>query len=180
MKKYILLLLLVTLLIGCNKTELIYNAPTNDQIVDYVYSNRLDLQDSIWINDSAIILLENSLVTLYADQHGKVYDQKVSWGTNSSDPVFVGNGNPFVAVVINDNLLSSGADRILITYTNGKSYSRGITGMKGYLIPNTEISEIDDIIIVDNEGEELYKKRLNLNRKPKYGYFEGGFYLIII
>ncbi|MNJ77271.1 hypothetical protein D3C77_747270 [compost metagenome] len=74
--------------------------------------------------------------------------------------MFVGNGNPFVAVVINDNLLSSGADRILITYTNGKSYSRGITGMKGYLIPNTEISEIDDIIIVDNEGEELYKKRL--------------------
>lgn len=160
MKKYLLSLSLITLLMGCNKPELIYKAPTNEQIAGYVYSNSLDLEDSIWTNDSAIILLKNSLITLYADQHGKVYDQKTSWGINSSNPVFVGNGNPFIAVIINDNLLSSGADRILITYTNGKSYSRGITGKKGYLIPNAEISEVDDIIILDNDGEELYKKHL--------------------
>ncbi|MDR0271137.1 hypothetical protein [Paenibacillus sp.] len=87
------------------------------------------------------------------------YDREISWGSNSSGPVFVGDGNPFIAVIINDNLLSSGADRILITYTNGRSYSRGITGKKGYLIPNTEISEVDNITIFDDDGEELYKKR---------------------
>ncbi|KOR87601.1 hypothetical protein [Paenibacillus solani] len=159
MKKYLLSLALIALLIGCSKPEPVYKPPTNEQITDYVYSNNLDLEDSIWTNDSAIILLNNSLITLYADQQGKIYDQKMSWGANSSDPVFVGDGSPFIAIIINENLLSSGADRILVTYTNGKSHSRGITGKKGYLIPNTETSEVDNIIILDNDGEELYRKR---------------------
>ncbi|OAX49431.1 hypothetical protein [Paenibacillus sp. AD87] len=159
MKKCIVFILFIsTLLMGCNKNELIYNAPTNEQITDYVNSHRLDLQDSIWIKDSAIILLENSLITLYTDQHGKVYDQKLSWGINYSDPVTVGNGNPYIAVIINNKMLSSGADRIFITYTDGKSYSRGITEKKGYLIPNTQINEVENLVIFDNNGKEIYKK----------------------
>ncbi|MDN8589524.1 hypothetical protein Q0V21_12155 [Paenibacillus sp. 11B] len=160
MKKCIVLILFISaLLMGCNKNELIYNAPTNEQITDYVSSHSLDLQDSVWIKDSAVILLENSLITLYTDQHGKIYDQKLSWGMNYSNPVIVGNGDPYVAVLINNKMLSSGADRILISYSDGKSYSRGITGKKGYVIPNTGVNEVENLIIFDKEGKELYKKR---------------------
>ncbi|MEC0129139.1 hypothetical protein [Paenibacillus pabuli] len=160
MKKCIAIILFIsTVLMGCNKNELIYNAPTNEQITDYVNSHSLDVQDSAWIKDSAIILLEDSLITLNSDQHGKLYEQKSSWGINYSDTMTVGDGNPYVAVIVNNDILSSGADRILITYTDGKSYSRGITEKKGYLIPNTQINEVGNLIIFDNNGKELYKKR---------------------
>lgn len=154
----IFILLISALLTGCNKNELIYSAPTNIQIAEYVNSNSLDLQDSVWIKDAAIILLEDSLITLYTDQHEKVYDQKLSWGKNATEPVNVGNGFPYFAIILNDKLLSSGADRIIITYTNGKSYIRGITKKKGYLISNTESNEVDNLIIFDKYGKELYKK----------------------
>lgn len=125
----------------------------------HINNNHLDLQDSILIKDAAIILLENSIITLYTDQHGKIYDQKSSWGTNYTDPVIVGNGNPFIAVIIIDLLLSNGASRIDFIFNDGNVYSRGITRKKGYLIGNTGIGKIDKIIIIDKDGKELYKKR---------------------
>ena len=82
MKRNILFVLLISVLLtSCNQNEqIIYSAPTNDQITDYIYSNSLDIQDSVWIKDATIILLENSLITLYTDEHEKVYDHKLSWG----------------------------------------------------------------------------------------------------
>lgn len=161
MKRNLLFVLLISVLLtSCNQNEqIIYSAPTNVQITDYIYSNSLDIQDSVWIKDAAIILLENSLITLYTDEHEKVYDHKLSWGSNATEPVIVGNGVPYVAIILNDKLLSLGAERILITYTNGKPYLRGITKKKGYLISNTESNEIDNIIIFDKDCNELYKKR---------------------
>lgn len=68
------------------------------------------------------------------------------------------NRDPYVAIIINDQLFSMGASRIYINYLDGMTYSRGITGKKGYLISNTGKSAIDKIIIFDKDGKELYKK----------------------
>ena len=54
MKRNILFVLLISVLLtSCNQNEqIIYSAPTNDQITDYIYSNSLDIQDSVWIKDA--------------------------------------------------------------------------------------------------------------------------------
>lgn len=156
--KLISYLLVLFIFTGCsNGRTLIYSAPTNEQIVRYVSDNKLEDLDSIWIKDSALILLKNSLITLYTDQNEKLYDHKISWGSNGEGLVTVGNGVPYIAVIIQDDLMIKGAKFINVKYSDGTTESRGIDKV-GLLITNYGLSTVSHMSIVNAVGEEIYSK----------------------
>jgi len=163
MKQTSVLILLISLLIpiGCNNSEgKIYTSPSDSQILDYISTNELIIQDSIWIQKSAVLLLENSLITLYADQSENLYDHKLYWSSDRSpEPTVIGNGNPYLGLVLNKDLKDEGASQIIIRYLNGKTIQRGITKQSGYLFSNPGENELESLIILDVEGKELYKHR---------------------
>ncbi|MBD7971347.1 hypothetical protein [Paenibacillus gallinarum] len=153
------LLVLIIILTGCSKeSTLIYSAPTNEQIVEYISDNELAALDSIWIKDSAILLLKNSLITLYSDQHGKLHDQKLSWASNGKDLITIGDGVPYIAVIIPIELMDKGSKNIDIKYSDGTIESRGIHDKKGLLVSNIGSARVQDISISNSLGEEIYNK----------------------
>ncbi|MBD7971247.1 hypothetical protein [Paenibacillus gallinarum] len=153
------ILVLIIIMTGCSKeSTLIYSAPTNEQIVEYVSDNELAALDSIWIKDSAIILLKNSLITLYSDQHGKLHDHKLSWASNSKDVITVGDGVPYIAVIIPNDLLDKGSKNINLKYSDGTIESRGINDKKGLLVSSIGQARVQDISISNSLGEEIYNK----------------------
>ncbi|MGM0885025.1 MAG: hypothetical protein ACQEXQ_28785 [Bacillota bacterium] len=153
---YLLILIFIT---GCSKEPtLIYSAPTNEQIITYLSENKLEALDSIWIKDSALILLKNSLITLYSDQYEKLYDHKISWGSNGEDLITVGNGVPYISIIIHDDLMNKGAKYINVKYSDGTIRSRGIIDKKGLIISNFSQATVQNISIINAVGEEIYSK----------------------
>lgn len=162
MKKGIMLLMLVAiLLVGCSKNNAvaIYNAPTNEQVADYV-KNYITFQDHIWTKDAAVVLIENSIITLHADQNGKLHDSKITWMSGSQNPVITGNGVPYLSVVLTNELLNAEASRIVLTYVDGASYIREVTEKKGYLFSNSGASKVKSVVIYDYNDTELYRKEI--------------------
>jgi len=153
---YLLVLIVFT---GCsNEPSLSYSAPTNNQITTYISDHNLEVLDSIWIKDSALILLKNSLITLYSDQHEKLYAHKLSWGSNDKDVITIGDGIPYIAIILFDDLMNQEATYINVTYSDGTIESRGINQKKGLIISNTNQTTVQNISIVNAKSEEIYSK----------------------
>ncbi|RIX59225.1 hypothetical protein D3P08_03455 [Paenibacillus nanensis] len=153
---YILALIFVT---GCSKEpNLIYSAPTSEQITMYVTSNNLEVLDSIWIKDSALILLKNSFITLYSDQNEKLYDQKITWASNNKEIITVGNGIPYIAIIIGDDLMDIGAAYLNVEYSDGKIESRGISDKKGLLLSSFSHATVQNISVINAKDEVIYSK----------------------
>nr|WP_154894270.1 hypothetical protein [Paenibacillus xylanexedens] len=120
LKQITYLLILMIIMTGCSKeSNLIYTAPTNEQIVGYISENELATLDTIWVEGSAIILMKNSLITLYSDQHGKLHDHNLSWGSNNQDVITIGDGVPYIAIIIPNDLLDKGSKSITLKYSDG-------------------------------------------------------------
>ncbi|MBY0217860.1 hypothetical protein [Paenibacillus illinoisensis] len=159
LKQITYLLVIMIIMTGCSKeSTLIYSAPTNEQIVKYVSDHELAALDSIWIEDSAIILLENSLIALYSDQHGKLHDHTLTWGSNSKDVITVGEGVPYIAIIIPVDLLDKGSKNINLKYSDGTVESRGINDKKGLLVSKIGHARVQGISISNSLGEEIYNK----------------------
>lgn len=153
---YFLVLIIFT---GCSKDpSFIYSAPTPNQITTYISENYLEVLDSIEIEGSTLILLENSLITLYSDQYEKLYTHKISWAPNDKDVVAVGNGVPYVAIILYDDLMKQGATSITVTYSDGTLESREFIQKKGVIISHTNHTEVQHITVFNAKGEELYSK----------------------
>ncbi|TYP72108.1 hypothetical protein [Paenibacillus methanolicus] len=157
--KLITYLLVLIVFTGCSKEPALnYSAPTNEQITTYVAENNLEILDSIWIKDCALILLKNSLITLYSDQHEELYDHKLTWGSNDKDLITVGNGVPYIAIILHDDLKNKGATYINVKYSDGTIESRGITHKKGLIISNFSKTTVQNISVTNAKGEEIYSK----------------------
>jgi hypothetical protein len=154
-----LLIILLSILSGCNqKQSVFYSAPAAEDIVRYVSENQLEVLDSAWVMDSAIILSSNSLINLYIDQDGKAQYQKLSWGSNSTEPVIIGDGMPYIAIILNDRLMGMGADQLEITFSDKSKYFRGISNQKGYIITNPLNRKVDKIVLKDKENNVIYER----------------------
>ena len=73
---------------------------------------------------------------------------------HQTEPTVIGNGNPYLGVVLNKDLIDKGASQIIIRYLNGKTMQRGITKQSGYLISNPGENEMEMLV--------AYYLRMNL------------------
>ncbi|PAF33246.1 hypothetical protein [Paenibacillus sp. 7516] len=159
LKQITYLLILMIIMTGCSKeSNLIYTAPTNEQIVGYISENELATLDTIWVEGSAIILMKNSLITLYSDQHGKLHDHNLSWGSNNQDVITIGDGVSYIAIIIPNDLLDKGSKSITLIYSDGTVESRGINENKGLLVSSIGHAKVKNISISNSLGEEIYNE----------------------
>ncbi len=156
---------MVAVIAGCVGNR---SAPLTDQEVgDYIADQEIDAIAVEFINDDFVVVLYqqgsvSGFHMLYKDPEGNIQDPSVHGFDSESTPVHLSGSaarHPFVTVIVNDASMMERADRIEVTFEDGRVVRRKRMG-KGAIIPyGTEINgsmSYSSVVLYDAENREVY------------------------
>ncbi len=156
---------LVIVLAGCvNDRSIPF---TEQEVDDYIADQNFDTLAVEFINeDFVVVLYQQGSVTgfhmLYKDHEGNIQDPSVHGYDSGSAPVQLSGSAtkyPFVTVIVNDDSMMERADRIEVTFEDGRVVRRKFMG-RGAIIPyGTEIEgsmSSSSVVLYDAENREVY------------------------
>ncbi len=139
MRVFIVVLLVCTVISGCQTEQITYQSPSDEQIDSYISDNNLEPLLIESRENYVTILCENSIHSISINKKGKLSRMYSSWsrGNNKMSVLSssrVNEGKPTITVVLHDEELIAKATKISVTFSDGTLVSEQIERTRGFIL----------------------------------------------
>lgn len=166
LKTTVLVVGLFLILIGCSNSRPSSSTLTEDDVTNYIRDNKINKIAVEMIDEVAVILYSETNIAgyhlIYKDVDGNIQDQNFYGGTITDAPVVLAGAasrNPFVTVLINDNEILRSASTVEITFEDGSTTRKNISGKGTIISYGKEVKRAmnySNVVIYDEENKILY------------------------